>query len=159
MPAAELKKFDGSYVSIRDVDGNVFEGCCTYNSREYNEHEFGIARPALQIANFLFTTSDIEKIESLEDHSGPYGKFTTAYGLIEDLNFEDGPDCIDEELFSDDEELVWRMLLCLDAHLDPSGAFDHEDSDEIVEMVKELEKYAPSERCRKAAQELLKACE
>ena len=68
-----LKQFDNRRVQITAWDGNVFEGICEHNSRDYNEHEFGRREDGLQIANFLFFRRDIRAIRELAAYSAPWG--------------------------------------------------------------------------------------
>ena len=88
----DLKQYDGKCVRITDAEGNVFEGVCSYNSEEYDEHEYGRCEKALQLPFFLFFQSNIAALESLEDRSGPYGKFSDPYGTLEELMVEEGID-------------------------------------------------------------------
>ena len=89
-----LKQYDGQCVRIDCVDGNVYDGICSYNDKEYNEQEYGRHEECLVMVNFLFFKSDIIAIESLENHSGPYGKFLDPFGKLEEMNVQDGLDSI-----------------------------------------------------------------
>ena len=111
----KLKDYDNKCIKIICPNGDVFEGSCIYNSSEYNEHEYGRKEDSLQIENFLFYKNDIQEIINLENHQGPYGKFTTRYSMLERLNVKDGIDTINEILFEDeDDEEIYRFLLCID---------------------------------------------
>ena len=63
----DLNGFDGKIVSITMKDGVVFEGECVYDSEEYCECEFGRNESSLQIDDFLFYESDIEKVDVIEE--------------------------------------------------------------------------------------------
>ena len=63
----DLNGFDGKIVSITTIDGVVFEGECLHNSDEYCEHEFGRNESSLQIDDFLFFESDIERVDVIEE--------------------------------------------------------------------------------------------
>ncbi len=149
-----LLDYDNKYVRITYVDGYVFEGDCTYNSLEYNEHEFGHSDEGLEIANFLLWKKDIVEIESLEDHDGPYGKFTSAYGTIEEMNVEDGIDSIREELFREDPELVIRMIRCLD-DLYSKDSDKLPPKEELVEAMRDILDFYPDPEIRVSAKQLL----
>ena len=112
-----LRKFDGKCVRIIDSLGDAFDGICSYNSEEYNEHEFGRTEECLQIENFLFYRRDIQTVKSLENRNGLYGKFLDPYGKLEELTIEDGIDSIQDVLSSEEPEHVRRLLRCLDKHL------------------------------------------
>ena len=45
----KLNKFDNKKVKIECIDGNTYEGLCSYNSLDYNFHEFGRDEECLQI--------------------------------------------------------------------------------------------------------------
>ena len=112
----ELQDYDGQCVQLTDQDGTVFEGICQYNSEEYNEHAFGKAEDGLEIENFLFYRSGIQSVGSLEGRSGPYGRFSSPYGVLEELNLQDGIISVETALESEEPEHVRRMLRCLAAH-------------------------------------------
>lgn len=59
-----LKQYDGQCVRIDCVDGNVYDGICSYNDKEYDEQEYGRPEECLVMVNFLFFKSDIVAIES-----------------------------------------------------------------------------------------------
>ncbi len=134
----DLKEFDEKCVRITDRWGDVFDGICTYNSDEYDEHEFGRPEESLQILSFLFYKSDINKIESLEEHTGPFGRFLDPFGKLEELTVEDGIDSINDVLFYEDEELVLRLLRCLGEYLDPSRGHELHDREEVLRWLGKL---------------------
>ena len=133
-----LKQFDGKCIRIKDRDGIVFDGFCSFNSDEYNEHEYGRCEDGLQIANFLFYESDIKEIRSLEDHFGEYGHFLDPFGKLEEFTVEDGIDSIRDILLSEDNEHVIRLLRCIKQLLGPPAKSGLPDREELTEVIKEL---------------------
>jgi len=150
-----LKKYDGKCVRIEDDLGNVFEGICDYNGREYNESEFGRNEECLQMANFLFFKKDIKKIESLENHRGPYGKFSSAYGLLEEMNVKDGIGSIDEELYSEEDEHVIRMLACLEHYMDPASGYELSCRGEVIDLLRKHRPYTENKTIAEGIDRLL----
>lgn len=110
----ELTRYDGLCVRVTDVDGNVFDGNCRYNSAEYDFHEFGRDEESLQIESFLFYKSDIAVVQVLEDRGGPWGKFRDRWGTLERMTLEEGLDMVEYALDSEDGEHVLRLLNCLE---------------------------------------------
>ena len=111
-----LKRYDGKCLRITDNYGGVYEGYCYYNSKDYNFHEYGRDEDGLQMLNYLFFKSDIKKIESLEKHKGPYGKFSECYGQLEREIVEDGISSIEDILESEEDEHIYRLLICLNRY-------------------------------------------
>ena len=105
-----LTKYDGKCIRLTDKYGETFEGICSYNSIDYTYHEYGVEEESIQIICFLFYKSQIKEIKSLENHKGPYGRFSKPYGLLEELTVEDGVDLIDEIMSSEEEEHINRLL-------------------------------------------------
>ena len=134
----KLLDYDGQCVRITVPCGDIFEGICRYSDKYYNEHEYGRREEALRIINHLFFKNDIKEIESLEGHNGSYGKFSSCYGLIEELNVQDGIDFIRDVLFCEENEHVYRMLLCLEHHLSPRSENGLDCYDEVIETIHEL---------------------
>ena len=97
----KLSGYDGQCVRILDRFGDEFDGVCTYNGAEYDEHEFGAFR----------------RVRVLEDEGGEYGRFRDPDGKLEELTVADGTDAILDALDSDEPEHVQRLLRCLRAHL------------------------------------------
>ena len=71
-----LKKYDNKLVQIDCIDGKIYEGICSYNSKDYTFHEYGRNEDSIQIFHFLFYKDDIIKINIID-------KFTNEYGEIE----------------------------------------------------------------------------
>ena len=84
----DLKQYDGKCVRIIDAEGNVFDGICRYDYAEYNEAEWGRNEDCLRIEGFSFFQGDIQSVESLEEHEGPYGRFLDPYGKLEEMTVE-----------------------------------------------------------------------
>lgn len=104
----KLKKYDGKCVRIVDVFDDVFEGYCTYNSSEYNEHEYGREDDSLQILNIVFYEDIIKSIKIIDG-------FTTSYSKLEEAIAED-IDCIEDVLLlgeDSDDEHIYRLLVYL----------------------------------------------
>ena len=151
----DLKRYDGKCVRITDADGNVFEGICSYNGEEYDEHEFGRCEEALQLPFFLFFKSDIVSLESLEDHTGPWGKFSAPWGTLEEKAAEDGIDGITEILFCEDPAHILRMLRCLDHSLDPASGRDFPCRRDTVGALTELLESTKDDAVREEAERLI----
>ena len=145
-----LKKCDGCIVRIEDQLGNIFEGICMYNSIDYNEHEFGRSEESLQMVCYLFYKDDIKELTILgkEDE---INCFSDKYSFLEEDAFESGFDIIDEFFYSEEEEHVYRMLLCLEDKLSSK----HPDFEKIIKRLKELLKYNTNEKVIKETKKLL----
>ena len=115
----DLRSYDGQCVRVIMDNGEIIDGICCYNNEEYNEHEFGRCDECLEFVYLLIYKSEIKSIESLENHTGPYGRFLDPYGRLEEMAAEDGIDAIVDVLFCEENEHVMRMLNCLDKYLDP----------------------------------------
>ena len=134
----KLSQFDGQCVQIEDCNGDVFEGYCLFNSAEYNDIEFGYDEEGLQMPNMLFYKSNIRKVTSLEDHEGPYGKFSAPYGKLEEMAVEDGLTMIDEVMLSEEPEHIFRLLLCMEDHLKSPDDSLFDDCEGLIELLKNL---------------------
>ena len=140
-----LGNYDGKRVRITDSTGEVFEGKCDYCGKDYCEHEYGRREPCLQIANFLFFRSDVRDISVVK------GEYSAPFGKIEELNFEDGIDSVEEELFCEEDEQVYRMLLCLEEYV----ARQNKELAGLDALLESLLKTDLTKRTRKKAEELL----
>lgn len=150
-----LKRFDGQCVRIIDSDDIAFDGYCSYNHSEYNEHEFGRAEDGLEIVNFLFFESDIKSIKSLEGHTGPYGRFLDPFGKLEEMNVQNGLDSILDVLFCEDNEHVLRMLRCLDYYFDPENHCEFPYQREAYGALMELVESTTDETVKAEANRLV----
>ena len=151
----DLKRYDGKCVRIINTSGDVFDGICCYNDEEYNDHEYGRCEEGLKIENFLFFKSDISQIQSLEDHRGPYGRFSDLYGTLEIMTVEDGFDSINDILFSEENEHVLRLLNCLDRYLDPSYGYELSRREDVLEALNELIRVNKNEEVQEKTRVLL----
>ncbi len=102
-----LKKYDNKCVRIIDTDDNIFEGNCIFNSREYNEHEYGMNEDSLQILNISFYKSYIKSIEILKE----LGK--DEYTMLEELIVDSDKDFLDDALDMCNEIEKERLMLCI----------------------------------------------
>ena len=152
-----LSMFDSTCVRITTVDGEVFEGLCSYCHEEYCEHEFGRPEPCLQMLSFLFFPCDIAQIASLEGHSGPHGRFSAPFGRLEELIVEDGIDSIKDVLFSEEQEHVLRMLNCLAARLDACASSESQTCGAVLALLGELEAWTSDDAVKAAAGKLIAA--
>ena len=145
----KLKKYDGKPVRITEASGDIYEGICTYCNKEYCEHELGRRQDCLEIVNFQFFPEDIRRIENLEDCRTAYGHFSSPYGKLEVMNVLDGVDGITEQLYCEEEEHIWRLLLCLENY--PHA----EQIDGLQDVLREAQNMELSDRCREKLANLL----
>ena len=150
--AMDLKQYDGKCVRIMDFSRDNFEGICYYDSAEYNKHEYNRYEDSLSIVNLLFYRSQIAEIESLEQRTGPYGKYSAPFGKAEMLAAEDGVDSISEYLEFEDREMVVRMLRCLDTCLDPRDP-------DVIRELKNLAGRTDDEEIRQMTEKLIARAE
>ena len=102
-----LKKYDNKCVRIIDTDDNVFEGICSFNEKEYNDHKYGRNEESLQILNIIFYKSYIKNIEILKKLK------SNEYSMLEELIVSSDKDFIGDALEMCDEVEKDRILLCL----------------------------------------------
>ena len=102
-----LKKYDNKCVRIIDTDDNIFEGNCIFNSKEYNEHEYGMNEDSLQILNISFYKSYIKSIEILKELK------KDEYTMLEELIVNSDKDFLDDALDMCDEIEKERLMLCI----------------------------------------------
>ena len=102
-----LKKYDNKCVRIIDTDDNVFEGNCIFNSKEYNEHEYGMNEDSLQILNISFYKSYIKSIEILKELR------KDEYTMLEELIVDSDKDFLDDALDMCNEIEKERLMLCI----------------------------------------------
>ena len=138
-----LKKYDDKLVRITDKFNDVFEGICMYNDKDYTEHEFGKNEESLQLPSMLFYKGIIKKVEELDKFSSPYGK-------LEELVVEDGIDMIEEVFYCEEDEHIYRLLLCLEDNL---NSIDYQK--ELIKYLKEIVKYNKTEKVITESRKLL----
>ena len=150
-----LAQYDGQCVRIIDTFDEVFDGICTYNNEEYNEHEFGCCEESLELINMIFYKSQIKSVESLENHTGPYGKFLDPYGTLEEMTIQDGIDSIKDVMFCEEDVHVIRLLNCLDKYLDPYYGYTFPWREETIDALCELYQTTENEAVRNEAERLI----
>jgi alanine dehydrogenase len=102
-----LKKYDNKCVRIIDTDDNIFEGNCIFNSKEYNEHEYGMNEDSLQILNISFYKSYIKSIEILKELK------KDEYTMLEELIVNSDKDFLADALDMCNEIEKERLMLCI----------------------------------------------
>ena len=103
----KLNKYDNKCVKILDYWNHEYEGNCSFNCREYDEHEFGRDEESLQILSYLFYKSNIKKITILENG------FVDDYGLLEKEIVNEGIDDIIDAIEYEDNEHICRIIRCI----------------------------------------------
>lgn len=143
-----LGNFNGKRIRVIDQNGDDYEGIGEYLNKDYCEHEFGRREPCLQIANFNFFRSDVKDVISLKNT--PY---SAPFGRIEEMNFKDGVDSIEDELFCEEDDHVFRMLNCIEEHVVKKS----EECPGLSGLLQNLLKTELSERTRKKAEAILQS--
>ncbi len=143
----KLCKFDGKRVRVTTVWGDVFDGVCSHNSADYNEHEFGVAEEGLQLCSLLLYKSQIKRVELLKNG------FPTPFGKLEELAVEDGVDIIEEIFLSEDDDHILRLLRCLEQHVASGKPLSEQK--EICELTLQLRENTKNFQIREAAERLL----
>ncbi len=148
-----LTGFDDKCLRIRTVWGETMEGeCFTSGDAECGEIMYGREEAFLHVANFLFYEGDIADIEVL---SGPE-EFSGPFGLIEELNMQDGAVSVDSELTCESDICAKRMMACIRHYRDPANglAMTFELAD-IRGALEELAALTEDEEAREEANKLL----
>ena len=136
-----LKKYDNKRVRFIDYENNIIEGISEYYTKEMSECIYGINSECLKITCFLFRKEEIKDISIIDEFSAPYGN-------IEKWAVEDGMDLVDEVLYSEEDEHVYRLLLCIEDKLD---SINYQK-----ELIKELISFFKYNENKKIAKELEK---
>ena len=129
----KLSKYNDKRVRIIDIKDDIYEGIVFHNSLEYNQHEFGFDKESLQMGCLIFFKDDIKKINTIDKYSNKYSK------LEEDV-FNDGMDLIDEILYGEEEEHVYRLLTYIKDHIDKISY-----KEELNKLLKEIINYYDNE--------------
>ena len=137
-----LKQFDNKLVRITDIDDEVFEGICRYDNVSFNECEYGQAKQSLQILCYKIYEDSIKSVEFIEDDGLPYGK-------TEERLIHDDFDLIEEELMSDNDYHILRLLNCMSDHINNKTFIDNKDK--LLELLNDLIKYKDDENIREKA--------
>ena len=150
----ELVKYDNKHVRIITVDGEEFEGIGDFNYPDYNMHEYARDEISLDLVCWKFFECDIAEVISLEDHDGPYGKFSGPYGELEIQSAEDGIDLIDEFLTCEENESVLRMIACIKDRPQRIRESVRRDRKPIIKCLADLVRYDDDETVKEKAGEL-----
>ena len=137
-----LVKYDNKLVRITDKFDNIYEGVCYYYSSEYNEHEYGVNEDSLEILNFIFYKNIIKKVEEI--------KFIYKYGYLEELIIEDDIDFIEDVLYSEEEENIYRLLLCIEDNLDKI-----DDIDKLIIFLNKLINFYKNDKINKKIKKII----
>ena len=132
----KLSKLDNKKVKLVDIENIVFEGLATYDSREYNYHEYGRDEECLQILNYLFFEDIIKKVTILENG------FTDDYGLLEKEIISEDIDWIIDATDYEDNDHICRIIRCLKASR-------KKNKNEMLSKLKEHLKYNNDEEVLK----------
>ena len=143
----KLSKFNDCRVRVTTVWGDVFDGICSHNSADYNEHEFGVAEEGLQLCSLLLYKSQIKRVALLKNG------FPTPFGKLEELAIEDGADLIDEFFTCEDDESVLRMLRCLKNNVETGKTVP--DRENVFALLEKLLQETDSDEIRRETAELL----
>jgi hypothetical protein len=143
-----IKQYDNKLVRITDFLNQVFEGYCVYNNEEYNEVELGRKEESLQIINLIFYKDDIKKVEEIKEFSNPYGYF-------EESTLEDGIDSIDEVLYSESNEHIYRLLVCLEDYINLNKECILKDKKEIINLLRMLIRYNNDIQIKEKAKKII----
>lgn len=138
-----LKKYDNKKVRFKNAEDNIIEGISEYYTREMAEAIYGIDSECLKITCFLFRKEDIQDITIIDD-------FSKSYGRLEEMAVEDGMDLVDEVLYSEEDEHVYRLLLCLEHKLDSINY-----QKELLEELISLAKYNEDKKITKELEKLI----
>jgi len=139
-----LKKYDNKKVRFTDSENNTIEGISYYYTKEIAECMYGINSECLKITCFLFRKEEIKDISIIDEFSAPYGK-------IEKWAVEDGMNLVDEVLYSEEDEHVYRLLLCLE---DIINSIDYQK--ELYDKLLSFSKYNEDKKIAKELEKLLK---
>lgn len=139
-----LKKYDNKKVRFTDSENNTIEGISYYYTKEIAKCMYGINSECLKITCFLFRKEKIKDISIIDEFSAPYGK-------IEKWAVEDGMDLVDEVLYSEEDEHVYRLLLCLE---DKINSINYQK--ELYDKLLSFSKYNEDKKIAKELEKLLK---
>ena len=137
----KLNKYDNKLVRLTTFEDDVFEGICVFDNIDYNEAEYGESEESLTIQCLKFYKNSIKNVSIID-------KFSSKYGLLEEVISNDGADLIEEVLDSEDDTHILRELYYLK---------DHKEliTDEVKVLIKELLKYNKNEDIIKEGNNLI----
>ena len=138
-----LKKYDNKLVRITDKFNDVFEGIAYYFDKECNEAMYGFKEECLKITCTIFNKPIIKKVEEIKEFSNKYGK-------LEESVIEDGISFIEEVLDCEEDEHIYRLLMCIK---DNSSSI--KEKDQLKKLLNSLVKYNEDKRIIELAKELM----
>ena len=141
----KLSKYDNKLIKLVTVDNETFEGICTHNNIDYNESEYGVSEESIDIQCLKFYKSSIKEISIID-------KFSSKYGLLEEVISKEGYDLIDEVFTNEDDTHILRELYYLEDHRDLIN-------EKIIKLIKDLIKYNKNEEVIKEANKIIKEYE
>ncbi|MBR6006170.1 MAG: DUF3795 domain-containing protein [Clostridia bacterium] len=150
----DLVGFDGKCVRVTMTDGQVLEGICCHNSADYGEWELGNREESLQLLNYVVYSGSIKKVESLEEHDGPYGRFSGPFGQLEEMTVTDFPDFFCDSFDYGEPEHELQLLRCAEAYLSHEDGRELGDPDGLLKAIAGVSETAETEEVRSAAKAL-----
>ena len=141
-----LSKYDNKMIRLEDKFGDVYEGICMFNNKDYNEHEYGLKEDSLQMSYIMFQKSIITNVEIIKEFTND------SYGHLEEVVVEDGLDLIDEVLDCEDDISIYRLLSCLE---DKASSFTKDDKEKLIKLLESFIKYNKDQKNLEKAKELL----
>lgn len=139
----KLEKYDNKCIRLEDKFGDIYEGLCMFNNKEYNEHEYGVSEDSLVMSYTIFYKSMIKKIKIIDTFSEKYGK-------LEELVMKSGLDIVEEVLDSEDDISIYRLLLCLEDNISKITK-----KEELSKQLENLINYNKDEKIIESAKKLL----
>ena len=136
----KLKKYDNKLVRIICIDGKIYEGIATYNSRDYSLHEFGKDEESIEIFHFLFYKDDIKKVCVIDKFSEPFGEI--------EISTANDIDLLEQALDIDEDDIhVYRLLTYLESI---------KLNSKIIGLLENIIKYSRNEEIVNKTKEILK---
>ena len=139
----KLEKYDTKCIRLEDKFGDIYEGLCMFNNKEYNEHEYGVSEDSLVMSYTIFYKSMIKKIKIID-------AFSEKYGKLEELVMKSGLDIVEEVLDSEDDISIYRLLLCLEDNISKITK-----KEELSKQLENLINYNKDEKIIESAKKLL----
>lgn len=139
----KLEKYDNKCIRLEDKFGDIYEGLCMFNNKEYNEHEYGVSEDSLVMSYTIFYKSMIKKIKIID-------AFSEKYGKLEELVMKSGLDIVEEVLDSEDDISIYRLLLCLEDNISKITK-----KEELSKQLENLINYNKDEKIIESAKKLL----
>ena len=144
----KLSDFDDKRIRLITISNEVFEGNCTYNNIDYNEHEYGRREESLVMSNIMFFKRDIKLVSVIKNYTDE------NYGKLEEDVLEDGILLIDEVLTSEDNEAIIRLLKCIEDNLDKE--YEEENFfEKLLKLLNDIIKYNEDEEVKNETNRLI----